>query len=151
MTGIFLALAFLSALNPKLLPVDLLLIDNTRSRRMCLCFLVGWLGIALTVGLLDVFARRADTISTQGSLCGRPGALYITALHGALPPWPHRGRGLRCGVAGGGEGDAGSSQARAGCPAIPAGPGTEHGRRQTGSPGRGSSGRDGTGRRPGPR
>ena len=67
MTGTFFALAFLSALNPKLLGVDLLLIDNERPRRMFLCFLAGGLGIALTIGLLDVFVLHADGISTQGS------------------------------------------------------------------------------------
>jgi Sap, sulfolipid-1-addressing protein len=68
MTGSFFALAFLSALNPKLLGVDLLLIDNERPRRMFLCFLLGGMGMALTVGLLDVFVLKADTISTQGSV-----------------------------------------------------------------------------------
>lgn len=67
MTGTFFALAFLSALNPKLLGVDLLLIDNERPRRMFLCFLAGALGIALTIGLLDVFVLHADNLSTQGS------------------------------------------------------------------------------------
>jgi Sap, sulfolipid-1-addressing protein len=67
MTGTFFALAFLSALNPKLLGVDLLLIDNERPRRMFLCFLAGALGVALTIGLLDVFVLHADAVSTQGS------------------------------------------------------------------------------------
>jgi Sap, sulfolipid-1-addressing protein len=67
MTGTFFALAFLSAVNPKLLGVDLLLIDNERPRRMFLCFLAGGLGMALTIGLLDVFVLHADAISTQGS------------------------------------------------------------------------------------
>jgi uncharacterized membrane protein YjjB (DUF3815 family) len=67
MTGTLFALAFLSALNPKLLGVDLLLIDNARPRAMFLCFLLGGMGMALTVGLLDVFVLQADTISTQGS------------------------------------------------------------------------------------
>ncbi len=65
MTGMFFALAFLSAINPKLLGVDLLLIDNERPRRMFLCFLLGGMGLALTTGLLDVFVLHADTISTQ--------------------------------------------------------------------------------------
>lgn len=67
MTGTLVALAVLSALNPKLLGVDLLLIDNARPRAMFLCFLLGGIGMALTVGLLDVFVLQADTISTQGS------------------------------------------------------------------------------------
>ncbi|HEX9034579.1 MAG TPA: GAP family protein [Streptosporangiaceae bacterium] len=67
MTGTFFALAFLSAVNPKLLGVDLLLIDNERPRRMFASFLLGGIGMALTVGLLDVFVVRADALSTQGS------------------------------------------------------------------------------------
>lgn len=67
MTGTFFALAFLSAVNPKLLGVDLLLIDNERPRRMFACFLLGGMGIALTIGLLDVFVLKSDTLSTQGS------------------------------------------------------------------------------------
>jgi hypothetical protein len=67
MTGTFFALAFLSAVNPKLLGVDLLLIDNERPRRMFACFLIGGLGVALTIGLLDVFVLQSDTLSTQGS------------------------------------------------------------------------------------
>ncbi len=67
MTGTFFALAFLSAVNPKLLGVDLLLVDNERARRMFLCFLAGALGVALTIGLLDVFVLHADAVSTQGS------------------------------------------------------------------------------------
>src|ERR1039457_3454327 len=67
MTGTFFALAFLSAVNPKLLGVDLLLIDNERPRRMFACFLLGGMGLALTIGLLDVFVIQSDTLSTQGS------------------------------------------------------------------------------------
>ena len=67
MTGTIFVLALISAVNPKLLGVDLLLIDNERPRRMFLCFLLGGMGMALTVGLLDVFVLKSDTISTQGS------------------------------------------------------------------------------------
>jgi hypothetical protein len=58
----------LSALNPKLLGVDLLLIENARPRPMFVCFLLGGMGMSLTVGLLDVFVLQADAISTQGSV-----------------------------------------------------------------------------------
>ena len=67
MTWTIFALACLSAINPKLLGVDLLLIDNERPRRMFLCFLLGGMGLALTIGLLDVFVLQSDTLSTQGS------------------------------------------------------------------------------------
>ena len=41
MNAEFFALAFLSALNPKLLAMDLLLIENRRARAMFLCLLLG--------------------------------------------------------------------------------------------------------------
>jgi hypothetical protein len=68
MNAAFFGLAFLAALNPKLLGVDLLLIENARPRPMFLCFLLGGMGMSLTVGLLDVFVLQADAISTQGSV-----------------------------------------------------------------------------------
>jgi hypothetical protein len=64
----FFGLAFLAALNPKLLAVDLLLVDNHRPRLMFLCFLLGGMGTALTIGFLDVFVLHADAIKTQGSV-----------------------------------------------------------------------------------
>lgn len=67
MTGTIFVLALLAALNPKLLGADLLLVDNVRARQMFLCFLLGCLGMALTIGLLDVFVLQSDAISTQGS------------------------------------------------------------------------------------
>ncbi|HEY4993424.1 MAG TPA: GAP family protein, partial [Nakamurella sp.] len=80
--------------------VDLLLIDNERARRMFLCFLAGALGVALTIGLLDVFVLHADAVSTQGSASagldlavGVPlviiGVLLATGhLHGRLKKQP---------------------------------------------------------------
>jgi hypothetical protein len=61
----FFALAFIAALNPKLLALDLLLIENRRSRAMFLSVLLGGLTVALTVGLLDVLVFHADAISSQ--------------------------------------------------------------------------------------
>jgi hypothetical protein len=60
-------LACLAALNPKLLAIDLLFMANRRPRLMFLCFLAGCLGLALTIGLLDVFVLQADAIKAQGS------------------------------------------------------------------------------------
>jgi Sap, sulfolipid-1-addressing protein len=68
MNAEFIGLALLAALNPKLLGVDLLLIENARPRPMFVCFLLGGMGMSLTVGLLDVFVLQADAISTQGSV-----------------------------------------------------------------------------------
>jgi len=64
----FFALAFLSALNPKLLALDLLLIENRRPRAMFLCLLLGGMTVALTVGLLDVLVFHADAIKHQASV-----------------------------------------------------------------------------------
>jgi hypothetical protein len=47
MNAEFFALAFFAALNPKLLAVDLLLIENRRPRAMFLCLLLGSLAVAL--------------------------------------------------------------------------------------------------------
>jgi hypothetical protein len=68
MNAEFFALAFLAALNPKLLALDLLLIENRRPRAMFLCLLLGGMAVALTVGLLDVLVFRADAIKHQGTV-----------------------------------------------------------------------------------
>ena len=68
MNAEFFALAFLAALNPKLLGLDLLLIENRRPRAMFLCLLLGGMAVALTVGLLDVLVFRADAIKHQGTV-----------------------------------------------------------------------------------
>ena len=65
MNAEFFVLAFTAALNPKLLAVDLLLIDNRRPRAMFLCLLLGGLTVGVTVGLLDVLVFKADAISSQ--------------------------------------------------------------------------------------
>jgi hypothetical protein len=56
-----------AALNPKLLVVDLLLIGNRRPIPMFVCFMLGGIGLALAIGLVDVFLLQADAIKTQGS------------------------------------------------------------------------------------
>jgi len=90
----FFALAFTAALNPKLLAVDLLLIENRRPRMMFLCVLLGGMTVALTIGLLDVLTIHANTINAQktasasvdlalGVLLLAVGALVATGrLHG---------------------------------------------------------------------
>jgi hypothetical protein len=97
----FFALAFTAALNPKLLAVDLLLIENRRPRMMFLCVLFGGMTVALTIGLLDVLTIHADTINAQktvsagvdlalGLLLLAVGALIATGrVHGRnKPPAP---------------------------------------------------------------
>ena len=90
----FFALAFAAALNPKLLAVDLLLIENRRPRAMFLSLLAGGLTVALTIGWLDVLVFHADAIKAQsrvgagvdlalGLLLLSVGGLLVTGrLHG---------------------------------------------------------------------
>jgi hypothetical protein len=65
MDATFFALAFTAALNPKLLALDLLLIENRRPRAMFACVLLGAATVALTIGLVDVLTVHADAISAQ--------------------------------------------------------------------------------------
>ena len=70
MNAAFFGLAGLSALNPKLLILDLILITNRRPREMFFCFLLGGIGLNLTIGLLDVFVLHLDAIKTQNHSSG---------------------------------------------------------------------------------
>src|SRR6516164_2688026 len=93
MNAEFFALAFTAALNPKLLAIDLLLIENRRPRAMFLCVLLGGLTVGITIGLLDVLVLHLDAISSQktvsagvdlglGLLLVVVGALVVTSrLH----------------------------------------------------------------------
>jgi hypothetical protein len=107
----FFALAFGAALNPKLLALDLLLIESRRPRTMFLCVLLGGTVVALTIGLLDVLTIHADALKAQGKasagvdlalglLLLAVGALLATGrLHGrrrtpvpagTMPPEPEK-------------------------------------------------------------
>ena len=68
MNAEFFALAFLAGLNPKLLALDLLLIENRRPRAMFLWLLAGGLTVGVTIGLLDVLVFHIDAITQQGSV-----------------------------------------------------------------------------------
>ena len=68
MNAEFFALAFLAGLNPKLLALDLLLIENRRPRAMFLWLLAGGLTVGVTIGLLDVLVFHLDAINDQGSV-----------------------------------------------------------------------------------
>src|SRR5215470_11083834 len=103
MNAEFFGLAVTAALNPKLLAIALLLIENRRSRAMFLCVLIGGLTVGITIGLLDVLVLHVDAISSQktvsagvdlglGLLLLAAGALVVTGrLHGrrkaADPAW----------------------------------------------------------------
>src|SRR5215467_4890015 len=65
MNAEFFVLAFTAALNPKLLAIDLLLIENRRPRAMFLCVLIGGLTVGITIGLLDVLVFHVDAINSQ--------------------------------------------------------------------------------------
>ena len=68
MNAEFFGLAFLAALNPKLLALDLLLIENRRPRAMFVWLLVGGLAVGLTIGLLDVLVFHLDAVNHQRSV-----------------------------------------------------------------------------------
>src|SRR6185295_10667194 len=68
MNAEFFALAFIAALNPKLLALDLLLIENRRPRAMFLCLLFGGMTVALAIGLLLL---AAGALLASGRLHGR--------------------------------------------------------------------------------
>jgi hypothetical protein len=68
MSAAFFGLAFVAALNAKLFGVDVLLMENRRARLMFVCFLLGALGLSLTLGLLDVLVFDAQGIRTQDSI-----------------------------------------------------------------------------------
>jgi Sap, sulfolipid-1-addressing protein len=94
MNAEFFVLAFAAALNPKLLAIDLLLIENRRPRAMFLCILLGGFTVGITIGLLDVLVFHLDAIKSQktvsagvdlalGLLLLAVGALAATGrLHG---------------------------------------------------------------------
>jgi hypothetical protein len=68
MNAEFFALAFLAAVNPKLLALDLLLVENRRPRAMFLWLLIGGLTVGVTIGLLDVLVFHVDAINNQRSI-----------------------------------------------------------------------------------
>jgi hypothetical protein len=108
MTAEFFALAFLSALNPKLLAIDLLLIENRRPRAMFLCLLLGGLAVALTVGWLDVLVFHADAIQAQRSVSAGVDlalGLLLLAAGALLATGRLHGRRKAPVPAGGGPGD----------------------------------------------
>ncbi|HSR86775.1 MAG TPA: GAP family protein [Streptosporangiaceae bacterium] len=56
MNATFFALAFIAAANPKLLAIDLLLIENRRPRAMFTCLLGAGIATGVAIGLIVVFA-----------------------------------------------------------------------------------------------
>jgi len=70
MNAAFFGLAGLAALNPKLLIIDLILVTNRRPFPMFVWFLLGGMGLGLTVGLVDVFVVHLDAVKTQNHATG---------------------------------------------------------------------------------
>jgi Sap, sulfolipid-1-addressing protein len=104
----FFALAFTAALNPKLLAIDLLLIENRRPRAMFLCLLLGGMTVALTIGLLDVLTIHADAITAQGKASAGVDlavGLLLLAVGGLLATGRLHGRRKAPVPAGGGQPD----------------------------------------------
>jgi hypothetical protein len=106
MSAEFFALAFLAALNPKLLALDLLLIENRRPRAMFLWLLVGGFTVALTVGLLDVLVFHADAINSQKTVSAGVDlalGLLLLAVGGLVATGRLHGRRKAAVPAGGGQ------------------------------------------------
>jgi len=62
------ARAFTAALNPKLLALDLLLIENRPRRTMLRSILAGGMGLASAIGLFGVLTGQASAVNSQVSL-----------------------------------------------------------------------------------
>ena len=69
-TGMFFALAFIAAANPKLLALDLLLIENRRPRAMFVSILAGGIATGVLIGLLDVLVLQSDPTKSQRKASG---------------------------------------------------------------------------------
>jgi hypothetical protein len=106
MNAEFFALAFVAALNPKLLALDLLLIENRRPRAMFLWLLVGGFTVALTIGLLDVLVFHADAINSQKTVSAGVDlalGLLLLAVGGLVATGRLHGRRKAAVPAGGGQ------------------------------------------------
>jgi ABC-type Na+ efflux pump permease subunit len=83
-TAEFFVLAFTAAANPKLLALDLLLIDSRRPRAMFASILAGGLSMAIAVGLVDVLAVHAHAVNKQKHVsAGVDLAIGLALLSGA--------------------------------------------------------------------
>jgi hypothetical protein len=105
MNAEFFALAFTAALNPNLLAIDLLLIENRRPRAMFASVLAGGMSIAIAVGLVDVLVVRAHLVNSQKKVSA--GVFLAVGLVllviGALllagkVPWRRRANDARAGA-----------------------------------------------------
>ncbi len=66
----FFALAFIAAANPKLLALDLLLIENRRPRAMFASILAGGLATGVVIGLIDVLVVSGAAEKSQRQVSG---------------------------------------------------------------------------------
>ena len=79
MTVHFFALALAASINPSLLGIDLLLIVNRRPQVMLAFVLLGGVGAAVTIGLVDVLVVRSQLVKTEGGI-GAGGRLALGLL-----------------------------------------------------------------------
>lgn len=87
MSAQFFALAFTAALYPKLLALDLLLIDNRRPRLMFAAVLVGGLAMAMAIGIVAVLQVQPDAVTREGKASAGvdlAAGLILVALGGLL-------------------------------------------------------------------
>jgi len=106
MNAEFFALALTAALNPKLLAIDLLLIENRRPRAMFLCILLGGMTVGLTVGLLDVLVVHTDAINSKKTVSAGLDlalGLFLLAVGGLVATGRLHGRRKAAVPAGGGQ------------------------------------------------
>jgi hypothetical protein len=106
----FFALAVFAALNPKLLALDLLLVENRRPRAMFLSILAGGMTVGLTVGLLDVLVFHADALKSQGTVSAGVDlgtGLLLVAVGGLVATGRLHGRRKAPVPAGGGQAGGG--------------------------------------------
>lgn len=99
MNAMFFALAFIAAANPKLLAIDLLLIENRRPRAMFASILTAGIATGVTVGLIIVLVLPVSAIHSErkasasldlalGSILLLIGGLLMTGIIAQL--WARR-------------------------------------------------------------
>lgn len=87
MTGTFFARALLSALNPKLYPFDLVLIENARPRLMLACLLRGGMGIPFAFLGFRPEGTKARLQHAQDWLMSHTRQLMAAVAIFAAPTW----------------------------------------------------------------
>lgn len=95
MNAALFALAFISALNPKLLGLDLLLIGGRQPQARFACLLLGGMIVALAIGLVDVLMIHAAAVKPErkiGAWTELALGLLLLAIGGLLATGRLHGR-----------------------------------------------------------